>query len=189
MPRSGIGATLAAICLTCLTAASEDLPVWPPPAWECPPGASLKRSEDHESRVQSCVLGDQRLHGLTRIWDGLARPVRELEYRNDVEHGPVREWYVNGKPALDGHFTRGEPSGVWTRWRPNGSLESRVHWSGGEFEGPATWWYASGARRLEGRNRRGRKDGLWTRWREDGTKQSTCHWENGRQVGACVEWP
>lgn len=37
-----------------------------------------------------------------------------------IKHGPYREWFLNGHPALEGEYNEGRKSGKWIEWDESG---------------------------------------------------------------------
>lgn len=37
-----------------------------------------------------------------------------------VKHGPYREWFPNGAPAVEGEYSEGRKSGKWIEWDESG---------------------------------------------------------------------
>ena len=53
-----------------------------------------------------------------------------LYYEQGQRNGLYATYYPNGKLAMQGNFTRGEPTGTWEFWFPNGQHQQTFEWTG-----------------------------------------------------------
>lgn len=122
-------------------------------------------------------------------------PPLDLERRcelpsDDAEpllHGPYQSWHeTDGAeyvPREQGAYERGETIGCWSRWHPNGALESTGCYAAGKPHGRWVFFHESGRMRSEGHYRMGRESGPFRYWHADGALQAEGEFRDGRKRG------
>ncbi len=49
-----------------------------------------------------------------------------ITYKEGIEDGPIRAWYMDGNLSSEGVMREGFPAGEFQRWHPNGRLAART---------------------------------------------------------------
>ena len=79
-------------------------------------------------------------------------------------HGPMVEWYKNGKKKAESFWSNGVLQGKLTTWFENGKVKAEAHWE------------------------QGQPSGTWSEWHENGKKSSQAEYKNGLQSGKTYRW-
>lgn len=135
-------------------------------------------------------------------------PVRERRaVYFDAEHTRVRrEWHVlilaDGSTVLDGRdvqyypdgklehereYARGEATGRWRSWWPNGAQRMETTYGSSEPQ-PMRWWHSNGQLSSEGFARNGVKEGPWTFWHASGVKSAEGVYTGGDRDASWHYW-
>ena len=109
-------------------------------------------------------------------------PERVSHWQARHLHGPYRELYPDGTPAVEGAFAHGLARGTWIHRWPAGTERLRESFVDGLRDGPAGEWHEDGTPRSQGTWRAGDKDGVWTFFGPDGALVARETWELGTRV-------
>ena len=66
-------------------------------------------------------------------------------YRDNLLHGPLREWYPSGQQKSYQEFSNGLLNGECTNWREDGSLELKARYYKGDKHGNFRTYYPGGS--------------------------------------------
>jgi hypothetical protein len=83
-------------------------------------------------------------HGTVTFYDRLGRVEKTVEYADDLEHGPHRAYFPDGRTGLEFEMVHGRIEGELRNWHDNGQLRERSTWLAGERNGPCTYWTREG---------------------------------------------
>jgi antitoxin component YwqK of YwqJK toxin-antitoxin module len=111
-------------------------------------------------------------HGLCTMNYGDGKPMATRYYQSGRLHGPVRAWYPDGTPWLEGGYDADVPAGKWRTWGRSGNLLWSAAFSKGGTKG----------------EHRGEKTGTWEEWFADGQKKSRSQYRAGKAEGGYQEW-
>jgi antitoxin component YwqK of YwqJK toxin-antitoxin module len=81
------------------------------------------------------------LNGMTkRVYtDDLKRKPFEFNYKNGLQHGIEKSWFVNGRLSAEKEYYFGQPNGVWQSWHENGKLEEVSRYDKGVLLSKKCW--------------------------------------------------
>lgn len=68
----------------------------------------------------------------------------ECDYRDNVLHGPLHEWYSSGQPESYQEFKGGLLNGEYISWRGDGSYKLKARYYNGEKHGNFQSFYSNG---------------------------------------------
>jgi antitoxin component YwqK of YwqJK toxin-antitoxin module len=97
-----------------------------------------------------------------------AKPATFARDGEEVQYGPVAEWYPNRQPKMTGRYVDGERDGLFTWWHPSHNKKAEGSFSRGQRIGLWRYWHESGMKRSEGRFENDKPVGLWRSWGTDG---------------------
>ncbi len=114
------------------------------------------------------VFQDQKLmpQGADNWW--AAKPATFARDGEQVQHGPVTEWYPNRQPKMTGRYVDGLRDGLFTWWHETHNKKAEGEFSKGQRVGMWRYWYESGMKRSEGEFRDNEPFGVWRTWNADG---------------------
>jgi antitoxin component YwqK of YwqJK toxin-antitoxin module len=104
-----------------------------------------------------------------------------------IRHGPYVEMYESGAKEIVGRYRNGRREGTWTRWHPNGKVDTITAYADGKpqsFEA----WHDNGQKWEEGYFKDGFKEGTWIRWHGNGQKEFEGHFEHGTLEHLYTMW-
>lgn len=151
-------------------------------------------------------------HGLCSMKYGNGRPMATRYFRSGRLHGPVKAWFEDGMPWLEGAYdmdlpagkwrtwgrsgnllwkggyAKGGKDGAWEEWFPDGSRKSMAKYARGKAEGGYQEWYPTGRIRLQGEFRAGRRQGVENAWYPDGSRLYSARYLAGRLEGEFFQW-
>ena len=122
---------------------------------------------DQGVATESTFLG-RRLKSSGRDDWWAAKPAVLEEVGEQIQHGPVREWYPNRQPKLSGQFVKGEREGRFTWWHQNGNKKAEGQFSQGSRTAIWRYWHSSGMKRSEGQFEDNQPIGVWRSWDVNG---------------------
>ena len=127
-----------------------------------------KSTYPNQTVASERVFRDRKLspQGSDNWW--AAKPATFDRDGEEVQHGPVAEWYPNRQPKMTGRYVDGQRDGLFTWWHPSHNKKAEGSFSKGKRVGLWRYWHESGMKRSEGRFEDDRPDGLWREWNEDG---------------------
>ena len=102
---------------------------------------------------------DGKKDGVTKFIDKNGITLSEINYKNDLIHGEIRQYY------------------------PNGTLLSIINYEYGIQNGSFTSFYESGMKQLETSYKDGKTDGLFSVYDEFGDKINECLYKDGQKHG------
>jgi antitoxin component YwqK of YwqJK toxin-antitoxin module len=116
---------------------------------------------------------------------------RRCELRSDdaepLLHGGYQSWFpsegADYRMREQGAYAGGEPVGCWSRWHPNGTLESTGCYVAGKPQGRWAFFYESGRILSDGRYRFGKEHGAFRYWHPSGGLQAEGEFRDGRKRG------
>lgn len=124
-------------------------------------------------------------HGLCAMKYGGGNPMATRYYQSGRLHGPVKAWFEDGTPWLEGAYDMEVPAGKWRSWSPSGTLVLSANHAKAAKGGKA----AKGAKSAKGATEaRWLKDGVWEEWFPDGGRKSTMGYARGKADGGYQEW-
>jgi antitoxin component YwqK of YwqJK toxin-antitoxin module len=118
------------------------------------------------SEEQFYLDGKLELDGEDQWWE--AQPAAFSSKGQRTQHGPVRRWYENGQPKMQGQYKKDRRVGEFTWWHPNGSRKLKAGYQAGQKLGMWTWWHENGMKSIQGEYEAGQPVGVWTWWDENG---------------------
>jgi TonB family protein len=68
----------------------------------------------------------------------------DCHYRDNLLHGPLREWYPSGQEESYQEFSNGMLNGEYISWREDGSIKLKTRYSNGEKHGNFQSYYPGG---------------------------------------------
>lgn len=147
----------------------------------CPAGTQLRGAAPPAGTRAWCERADGSLHGPVVEWFGDGRRRMRGEYRDGAKHGTWSSWYDDEQPRSEEHWSAGTPTGTWTTYFADGkrSTESR-HAAGGAIAFQS--FRPDGSKLRQGTYRGGREHGTWTEWDVAGVA-ITSEWKDGVRVG------
>jgi antitoxin component YwqK of YwqJK toxin-antitoxin module len=104
-------------------------------------------------------------------------------WRQGVQHGRFKQWYMDGQPAEERNYENGQKTGTHRGWYPDGKPRFVYEFSQGEHHGKAEEWYPNGKPYRIFHYKAGYEDGLQQMWWEDGTLRANYAVRNGRRYG------
>jgi hypothetical protein len=129
-----------------------------------------------------------------RSWyDGAAtRPRSEVELLlypdgRSVKDGLERRWFADGTLEVERGWRRGEPSGWWRTWWPDGTPRYE-HRFDADAVTPMRWWYRDGVLSSDGPARSGVREGTWRARHPGGEPAWQGDFEAGRRSGPWTSW-
>lgn len=100
-------------------------------------------------------------------------------WRDDVPHGPLKQWRPVGVLAREGVFSNGQRDGLWRAYSKNGQLVEQSVFRAGQPEGERRAWFASGSEKELERFRDGELEGERKVWGRDGLLVLQEHYSGG----------
>ena len=140
-------------------------------------GDSLMAEETCAWSVENA--GPQVKHGLCAMKYGDGNPLASRYYQSGRLHGPVKAWFENGAPWLEGAYDLDLPSGKWRTWSRSGNLS----WSANYAKAAKDTMGAKGTK-----GSKWVKDGVWEEWFPDGGRKSKTGYARGKADGGYQEW-
>lgn len=67
-------------------------------------------------------------HGMQRVLYKDGSVARSAEYKHNLLDGPVRGFYRNGTPEVEGQMSQGNRVGIWKLYNPDGSLRAEMNY-------------------------------------------------------------
>ncbi len=129
-----------------------------------------------------------RLNGPVRAWYPDGTPWLQGGYENDIPAGKWKTWSQSGNPLWGAAYVKGEKDGDWEEWFPDGTRKSKSGFRGGVPEGGYQEWYPNGKLRLRGQFRSGRREGKEAAWYPDGTRLYAAQYAAGKLEGDFYQW-
>lgn len=97
-----------------------------------------------------------------------AEPAQYETQGEELQHGPTREWYVNGQLRLAGQYKDGLQIGSFMWWHANGQKQIEGQFENGTKVGLWSWYHGNGQKAIEGVYDRDVETGVWRWWNESG---------------------
>ncbi len=94
-------------------------------------------------------------------------------------HGPMSEWYENGRQRSKTFFVDGRQHGRATQWHDNGKKAAEMFFVQGHADGKAVKWFANGAVKSEITFDDGVPHGRYAVWDENGSLAVDLLYEHG----------
>jgi len=154
----------------------------------CPAGTTARYTPPPEGPELACVRGDGTHHGPMRAWFADGKPRIDGGYADDRPDGHWIWWRDTGGKQAEGELRAGKLVGPYRIWHANGQLYVADTYVDGHPEGEATRYHANGQRAAHGAFRDGRKDGLWTFWYASGGREREGRYDRGTKLGAWSQW-
>ncbi|MDB5102772.1 MAG: toxin-antitoxin system YwqK family antitoxin [Fibrobacteres bacterium] len=129
-----------------------------------------------------------RLTGPVKAWYPDGTPWLEGAYSNDVPTGKWRTFGRSGNLMWSAAYVKGEKQGAWEEWFPDGQRKSRSSYRLGKADGGYQEWYPNGKPRLRGQFRAGKREGVETAWYPDGDRLYAARYAAGRLEGEFFQW-
>ena len=127
-----------------------------------------KSNYSNQTLASERVFRDRKLSPLGSDNWWAAKPATFERDGEEVQYGPVAEWYPNRQPKMTGRYVDGQRDGLFTWWHPSHNKKAEGNFSKGKRVGLWRYWHESGMKRSEGRFEDDQPDGLWREWNEDG---------------------
>ena len=114
------------------------------------------------------VYRDRKLvpQGSDNWW--AAKPATFARDGEEVQYGPVTEWYPNRQPKMTGRYVDGQRDGLFTWWHKTHNKKAEGNFSAGERIGLWRYWHESGMKRSEGQFEDDKPVGTWRSWDVNG---------------------
>lgn len=117
------------------------------------------------------------------------RTERVVGERQRVRIGPMRAWWENGKPRVEGGYDdEGRLSGRWRYYYETGALEREGDYEAGQHTGDWTEYWPNGKPRFQGFYHVGLREGFWRTYHESGAPESEGEYQNNLREGAWKFW-
>ncbi len=128
-----------------------------------------------------------KLDGEDQWWE--ARPAAFESSGQRVQHGPIRRWFENGQPKMQGQYQNDQRVGKFVWWHANGGRKLLAYYRDGQKTDSWTWWHANGMKSIQGEYEADQAVGLWTWWDEKGRikRQEDFTKRKRQQAGATGE--
>ncbi len=97
-----------------------------------------------------------------------AKPATFARDGEELQHGPVAEWYPNRQPKMTGRYVEDLRDGLFTWWHSTHNKKAEGNFLKGQRVGLWRYWHESGMKRSEGEFRDDEPFGVWRIWNEDG---------------------
>lgn len=114
------------------------------------------------------VYRDQKLTPMDADNWWAAKPATYGRDGEEVQYGPVAEWYPNRQPKMTGRYIDGQRDGLFTWWHQSHNKKAEGNFSRGQRVGRWRYWHESGMKRSEGQFENDQPIGLWREWDENG---------------------
>lgn len=100
--------------------------------------------------------------------DGNSQVVRY--YKDDSKEVMVKEvlYYEDGTKKMEGAYHKGDRTGQWSYWYPDGKLWSQGVYKDGVENGLKTVWHDNDQKYYEGELKEGKRLGVWKFWNKEG---------------------
>lgn len=127
------------------------------------------------------------LDGEDQWWE--AKPAAFSTLGQKTQQGPIRRWYENGQPKMQGQYDKDKRVGKFTWWHTNGSRKLEAMYEKGQKSDMWTWWHENGMKSIQGEYEDNRAIGVWTWWDEEGnvSRQENFDKLNREQDGSIGE--
>ena len=129
-----------------------------------------------------------RLHGPVKAWYQDGTPWLEGAYVMDIPTGKWRTWTRSGNLLWSAGYINGERQGAWDEWFPDGQPKSKSRFRKGKPEGGYQEWYPTGKTRLRGSYSEGRRQGQEDAWYPDGSRLYCARYAAGKLEGDFFQW-
>ncbi len=129
-----------------------------------------------------------RLQGPVKAWYQDGTPWLEGAYENDIPTGKWRTWGRSGNLLWSAAYAKGDKEGVWQEWFADGQRKSRSKFSKGKAEGGYQEWYPNGKVRLRGEFHAGKREGVEAAWYPDGDRLYSARYAGGQLEGDFFQW-
>lgn len=129
-----------------------------------------------------------RLNGPVKAWYRDGTPWMDGSYANAIPAGRWRTWTPGGNPLWSAAYDKGEREGAWEEWFPDGGPKSKSAYRKGKAEGGYQEWYPSGKPRLRGQFLAGRREGQEAAWYPDGARLYSARYAGGQLEGDFYQW-
>ena len=127
------------------------------------------------------------LEGEDVWWE--AKPAAFSTVGQKIQQGPIRRWFENGQPKMQGQYDKDQRVGRFTWWHTNGGRKLEATYEKGKKVGMWTWWHENGMKSIQGEYENNQAIGVWTWWDEEGTvsRQENFDKRNREQNGSTGE--
>ncbi len=127
-----------------------------------------KSTYSNQTLASERVFRDQKLTPQVADNWWTAKPATFDREGEEVQHGPVAEWYPNRQPKMTGRYVDGVRDGLFTWWHETHNKKAEGEFAKGKRTGLWRYWHESGMKRSEGRFEEDRPVGVWRIWNENG---------------------
>jgi len=117
------------------------------------------------------LLGTYSWHngtGVFKEWYSNGRLALQCPQRDSKKHGRCEEWFEDGSRKSDCHYREGDRHGQCTSWWSKDKLQERGTFLAGRAHGPAESWTHEGKLKERGTYHNGHRQGRFTRADDDG---------------------
>lgn len=109
-------------------------------------------------------------------------------YLNDKKDGDWTYYYINNKVDMQGAFKNDEQHGYWTYYYPKGQVYYEGNYVNGQKDGDWKFYYNNGNTWREGTYKLDQKNGLWTTLYESGQKSMEGSFKNNLENELWHSW-
>ncbi len=129
-----------------------------------------------------------RLQGPVKAWYSDGKPWMEGTYEKDIPTGIWRSWTPNGKPLWSANYSQGEKNGTVQEWFPDGKPKSKAEFKSGKRQGEYQEWYPNGKLRIRGKYKEGKREGTEAAWFPDGGRLYLTKYNQGKLNSDFYQW-
>ncbi len=155
------------------------------------PLQTLGPDGDSLSALESCAYVDGPAgirQGLCAVAYADGHPLSTRYYQAGKLHGPVKAWFPDGKPWMEGEYAQGLPSGAWRTWMRGGVTSWTAAYAHGEKNGLAREWFPDGKPKSKAQFRTGKQEGEYREWYPNGRVRLLANYTEGRREGNENAW-
>lgn len=128
------------------------------------------------------------LHGPEWLFYGTGALRSTTWWREDIRHGPIKQWRDVGTKTFEGRFEAGQRDGLRREYSEEGVLVEQRVYAGGRMHGPFREWYPGGERREEATFANGQHEGRRRLWNVDGMLLQDESYRKGVRDGRWTEF-
>ncbi len=115
-------------------------------------------------------------------------PFFKTSYRQNVKHGPYKQWNSEGRLVRSGNYKNDKAEGWFYEYTDNCHLKSMELFQNDVLHGPAYYWKEDGSLYRIGYYEHNLKQGNWFEWNPQGMLVMKGHFEQGRMHGLFYNW-
>ncbi|MDC1024531.1 toxin-antitoxin system YwqK family antitoxin [Flavobacteriales bacterium] len=115
-------------------------------------------------------------------------PKKIMEYKNGIQEGGFKEYWLNGKIKIDSNIKNKKIHGKNKEYFQNGNLQLEGNFNNGKENGLWKGYYEDGQKKIEEEYKNGINHGVYKKYHRNGELCQEVKFENGKEDGLYKEY-